>query len=94
MFVVAGVRTYLFEGDSIQAIINVNEVLSPGDSGEFDNGYAGIGDAYYHTDGKMYAFYHAEDHEGMPDFPNGIAGFYASVGLAVSEDNGLSFTKA
>ena len=94
MFVVAGISTYLFEGDSIQAISNVHEVLSPGDSGDFDNGYAGIGGVYYHTDGKMYAFYHGEDQEDLPDFPNGIHGFYASVGLAISEDNGLSFTKA
>ena len=93
MFVVAGVETYLFEGDSILAITNVNKVLCPGDSGEFDNGYAGIGCVYYHTDGKMYAFYHAEDHEGIPDFNNSIEGFWASVGLAVSEDNGLDFTK-
>ena len=94
MFVVAGISTYLFEGDSIQSITNVQEVLSPGDSGEFDNGYAGIGGVYYHTDGKMYAFYHGEDQEDLPDFPNGIHGFYASVGLAISEDNGLTFTKA
>ena len=94
MFVVAGVSTYLFEGDSIENITNVTEVLSKGDPGEFDNGYAGIGGVYYHTDGIMYAFYHGEDHEDMPQFPNGISGFYASVGLAISENNGLSFTKA
>ncbi len=94
MFVVAGVTTYLFEGDSINAITHVTQVLSPGNPGEFDNGYAGIGGVYYHSDGKMYALYHGEDQEDLPDFPDGINGFYASVGLAISEDNGLSFTKA
>lgn len=89
MFVVAGNRTCLFEGNSIQTITDViDSVLCPGDTGEFDNGYVGIGGVHYHGDGIMYAFYHAEDHEDMPDF-----GFYASIGLAISKDNGLSFKK-
>jgi hypothetical protein len=94
MIVVAGITTWLFEGDSLDGITKATQVLTNGAPGEFDNGYAGIGGAYYHTDGKLYGLFHGEDQEDLPDFPNGVNGFYVSIGLAISEDNGLSFTKA
>jgi hypothetical protein len=43
--------------------------------------------------GEILATYHAEDHEGMPRLPSGIAGYYAAVGLALSRDQGETWSK-
>jgi hypothetical protein len=76
--------SYRLQGASAANVTDSIIVLSPGAAGTFDNGYAGISGGYYHTDGKFYAIYHAEDHEGMSNLPGTqIPGFYASVGLAV-----------
>jgi hypothetical protein len=77
------------------------EVLSPGPTGSFDNGYTGLGGIYRHTDGRLYGLYHAEDWETadgqptprMPNTDETVPGFYASVALAVSDDDGLHWTK-
>ena len=90
----AGVSSWLLEGSGMDSLVPVKKVLEPGGKGSFDNGYAGISGAYRdETSGELLAFYHAEDHEGMGRLPNGVQGFYCSIGLAVSKDDGLSFTK-
>jgi hypothetical protein len=95
IIIVAHNSTYLLEGKSIKQFTKCTKVLSPGKKGEFDNGYAGIAGVYRHADGRLYGFYHAEDQEDMPKFPHsGIIGFYASIGLAVSGDNGITWEKA
>ena len=93
MLVAAKFSTYLVEGPSIRELESATEVLRPGAAGEFDNGYAGIGGIHQDDDGRLYAFYHAEDWEGLPRSPIGIPGFYASVGVAVSSDAGETWTK-
>jgi hypothetical protein len=78
----------------MESLVPVGQVLKPGQPESFDNGYAGIsGVARNPGTGDLLAFYHAEDHEGMPPIPGGIPGFYCSVGLAVSKDDGASFRK-
>jgi hypothetical protein len=90
----ASVSTYLLEGRDMKSLASRGEVLRPGKPGSFDNGYAGIsGVARDPGSGDLLAFYHAEDHEGMPPIPGGIPGFYCSIGLAVSNDDGASFQK-
>ena len=55
--------------------------------GTFDNAYVGFGSVCLdQASGEILAFYHAEDHEG-------VAGYYASVGLAISKDGGRTFQK-
>jgi len=95
MLVASGISTYLLEGTSLLNITSARLVLWPGDPGSFDNGYAGSAGAYLHTGGKLYMIYHGEDQEGMPPLAGGtgIPGFYASVGLAVSSDNGDTWEK-
>lgn len=94
LLMAASVSTYLLEGQDMKSLVPVGRVLSPGEPGSFDNGYAGIcGVAREPGTGELLAFYHAEDHEGMPPIPGGIPGFYCSVGLAVSKDDGASFRK-
>ncbi len=75
-------------------------VLSPGPAPDFDNGYAGLSGLYRHSDGRLYGFYHAEDWltdtgDPTPLIPGTgtVPGFYASVAAAVSDDDGLNWTK-
>jgi len=90
----AGVSSWLIQGGSVMTVTNATQVFTKGGAGEFDNGYAGISGAYYQPDGRLYVIYHAEDQEGMPLIGGGIPGFYCSVGLAVSTNNGASFEKS
>ncbi len=93
VLLVAGVRTWLMQGPDMRSLAPIGKVLGPGDAGAFDNGYAGIFGAHETPDGELLAFYHAEDQEDMPRLPNNVPGFYASIGLAVSRDAGLTFEK-
>ena len=90
----AGVSSYLLEGENMESLVPVNKVLAPGKKGSFDNGYAGINATYYHEESReLLALYHAEDQEQMGQSSHGIPGFYCSVGLAVSKDDGMTFAK-
>ena len=71
----------------------VAKVLVPGKPGSFDNGYAGVNAIHQPDERTLLAFYHAEDHERMPRLPNGVPGFYCSVGLARSTDRGSTFER-
>jgi hypothetical protein len=90
--VAAGVSTRLIQGRDLEHISQSTEVLKPGPKGSFSNGYAGISGAYYHSDGNLYALFHAEDQENMPPIPGGVPGFFCCVGLALSKDGGETFT--
>jgi hypothetical protein len=90
-----GISSYLLEGPDMTALRLVKRVLEPGPKGAFDNGYAGIYGAWQDPrTGEIRAIYHAEDQEDMKRLPNGVKGFYASVGLAISQDQGNTFRKA
>ena len=94
LLMAAGVSTSLLQGKDMHSLVSLGEVLKPGKAGSFDNGYAGIsGVARVPNSHDLLAFYHAEDHEGLPMIPGGIPGFYCCVALAVSNDNGASFRK-
>ncbi len=89
----AGNSTYLLEGKSVEELTGCEKILGPGGTGEFDNGYAGIAGIYRDESGKLYGFYHAEDHTDMPTMETGIPGFYACIALTLSEDNGKTWKK-
>ena len=94
LLMAAEVSTSFLQGKDIHSLVSLGEVLKPGKPKSFDNGYAGIGGvARAPGSGDLLAFYHAEDHEGLPEIPGGIPGFYCCVALAVSKDNGASFRK-
>ncbi len=93
LLLTAGVSSWLVQGADIENLRMARQVLTPGPKGSFDGGYAGISGAYLHTDGKLYAIYHAEDQEGMPGLPGDIPGFYCSLALAVSPDLGETWAK-
>lgn len=91
MMLTARNASYLVQGFNLQHLTSATQVLGPGSPGEFDNGYAGIS-AVIQLGSTYYGFYHAEDHEGLPALPGNIPGFYASVGLARSDD-GVTWRK-
>lgn len=86
--------SYVVEGPDLLHLNSAKRVLSPGPPGSFDNGYTGMSAVYADKNGRLYAVYHAEDHEGIPilgkDQP---PGYYASVAIAESNDAGGIWTK-
>jgi hypothetical protein len=93
LLVSAGVSSVLLEGEEMGRFTRATTVLGKGKPGAFDSGYAGISAAVRAETGELLAFYHAEDQEGMPAIGSGIPGFYCSVALAVSAEDGTSFQK-
>jgi len=86
--------TVLMRGTSFESATPVKVVLTPSpDANAYDGQYAGINCVY--TDkqrDELLAFHHCE--KPTPKRPGGgPAPFYASVALAVSKDNGMTFTK-
>ena len=93
----AGNSTWLMQGRTLESAVPVKQVLLPGNKSEFDNGYSGITSTVYDKVGKrLLAFYHAEDHVGMPkvSYNKDIQGAYWSIGIAVLNDGSNEFTKA
>lgn len=89
----AGVSSFLLEGPDMGNFSKATRVLGKGKPGTFDNGYAGINAVVQAKTGELLAFYHAEDQENMASVGHGIPGFYCSVALAVSSDDGATFEK-
>lgn len=90
----ATISSYLLEGPDMMSLRAVGQVLARGPKGSYDNGYAGIGGAVREAKtGNVLAFYHGEDQEGAPTNAAGVPGFYCSVALAVSKDEGRTFEK-
>ena len=86
--------SYLLEGSDIQNLTSAKLILSPGASGEFDNGAVEASGAYQHSDGTWYLIYHAEDREiTTRSESGGIPSFYARIALASSTDGGNTWTK-
>lgn len=86
--------SFLVEGDDLFSLKTAKKVLGRGGFQSFDNGYAGISGVHRHSDGKLYAFYHAEDHEGMQSLgPGRPSGYYATVAVAESADGGTTWKK-
>jgi len=86
-------RTYLVEGNDWMSLDTAREVLTPEKRNEYDNGYVGIAGVYRTARGRLYAIYHAEDHVGVPRFPSGVPGYYASIAMAVSDDGGVTWQR-
>lgn len=92
----AGNSTVLMQGRTLESAVPVKQVLLPGDKSDFDNGYSGITSTVYDKKAKrLLAFYHAEDHVGMPkvSYNKSIQGAYWSIGMAALNDGDSAFTK-
>jgi hypothetical protein len=93
MLLTATHSSFLVEGNDLLSLTLAREVLTPGPAGSFDNGYAGISGAA-RFDNRLYAIYSAEDREGLPKIRDTfIPGYYGSIALAESEDEGQTWSK-
>lgn len=90
----AGNKTYLLEGVDLRHLNALPRlVLGPGEPGTFDNAAADVF-AVVKSGSISYAFYQASDGEGLPAATlTGYSGFYLSIGLAESDDNGYTWVK-
>lgn len=89
----AGAESYLVEGTDFKHLTSAQLVLKPDPASDFDNGDTGISQVI-RAGGRLFAVYHAEDQRDIPsDFVRGVPGFYASVGLVESEDNGKTWVR-
>lgn len=96
LLMIAGNKTYLMEGKDLWSLQPVKPVLEPGTRGSLDNGYSGASSVMRDPkqQKRLVAFIHAEDQEGMPVIAyNGVAGFYSTICVAESFDNGYTFRK-
>jgi hypothetical protein len=85
--------TQLVTGTDWRHLTSARPVLTPGAKDEFDNGGVAITGVYRHRDGKLFGVYYSEDHGGVTSRGTPYPGFYASNALAVSSDNGETWTK-
>jgi hypothetical protein len=95
----AGNETILLEGTDLKNITSYSSVLKPSivsnntNKDAIDYNYIGVGQVIQAKDKKIYGLYHGEWHDGSI-LPGNVAGFYASIGLAVSTNGGISFSKS
>ncbi len=86
----AGVSTIILEGTDIKNMTRARTVLNPRGGNFIDANYIGVSSTIRGRSGTIYGLYHAEWHDGSV-LAGGIPGFYASIGLAKSTDNGNTF---
>jgi hypothetical protein len=90
-----GVSSWLLEGgntSTFTSFTKITEVMRPISNSSWENGYAGMSGVWINSKGRIWGFYHAEDHVNLPTIPGtSIPGFYASVGVAVSNDTGRTW---
>ncbi|CAI8358509.1 MAG: Uncharacterised protein [Cryomorphaceae bacterium] len=85
----SGTSSYVLEGESLDNLSSVIQVASPVDNTYYSN-YVGLGQIIKDDNGTIYSVFHSEQHDGT-QCPGNVPGFYASVGMATSYDNGQSF---
>lgn len=81
--------SYVFSGTSLSNITEVTHIASP-EPNTFYSNYIGLGQLIKDPNGLIYSVFHSEQHDGTI-LPGNIPGFYASIGLGISADNGMSF---
>lgn len=85
----AGTSSYVFTGTSLSNISQVTQVASPREN-TFYSDYIGLGQLIKDSNNIIYSVFHSEQHDGSV-LPGNILGFYASIGLGTSSDNGETF---
>jgi TIR domain len=93
LLMAASIDSYLLEGSDIRHLTSARKIFGPGPPGEFDSGAAEVC-AVLRSNDRLYAFYQADQYEGLPVIKEvGLTGYYASVGIAESDDNGSTWLK-
>lgn len=85
----ANTSSYIISGTSLSNLTQFSQVVSPQENTFYSN-YVGLGQLIIDSNNTIYSVFHSEEHDGSI-LPGNIPGFYASVGLAISSDNGQTF---
>ena len=85
----ANTSSYVLSGTSLSNINQATKVAAPRDN-TFYSDYVGLGQLIKDSNNTIYSVFHSEQHDGSV-LPGNIPGFYASVGLGISYDNGETF---
>ncbi len=85
----ANTSSYVLSGTSLSNINQATKVAAPQDN-TFYSDYVGLGQLIKDSNNTIYSVFHSEQHDGSV-LPGNIPGFYASVGLGISYDNGETF---
>lgn len=95
LLLAAGKDSWLFTGGNpytMTSFTSWKRVMEPDPNSAWENGYAGMSGVWINSQGKIWGFYHAEDHVNLPLIAGTqIAGFYASIGVATSVDTGQTW---
>jgi hypothetical protein len=95
----AGVETITIEGSDLKNMTSTSSLLKPSvidnnsNKNAIDYNYIGLGQIIKAKDNKIYGLYHGEWHDGTI-LPGNVPGFYASIGLSISNDGGKTFSKS
>ena len=85
----ANTSSYIISGTSLSNLTQFSQVASPQENTFYSN-YVGLGQLIIDSNNTIYSVFNSEEHDGSI-LPGNIPGFYASVGLAISSDNGQTF---
>lgn len=85
----AGTSSYILKGNSLKELSELT-LVAEADPDAFYTNYVGLGQLIQDPQGIIYSVFHAEQHDGTI-LPGNIPGFYASVGLGISSDGGVTF---
>jgi hypothetical protein len=95
LLLAVGGTTWLVEGGDASTYTGFSTGtldMGPVMGSPWENGYAAMSGAWRNRSRMVYGIYHAEDQVDMQLIPGTqIPGFYASVGLAVSNDGGRTW---
>lgn len=89
----AGNQTIVLSGTNLENINAAKTVITPNysENNSFYRNYVGAGQLIKDKNGKIYSITHGEWHNGKIINYNNVPGFYASVGITTSIDNGETF---
>ena len=90
LLLASGTSSYTLEGNNLNNFNGISQVAVPTE-GTYYSDYVGLGQLIKDDNGTIYSVFHSEQHYTSEQCPGAIPGFYASIGIGISYDNGQSY---
>ena len=90
LLLASGTSSYTLEGNNLNNFNGISQVAVPTE-GTYYSDYVGLGQLIKDDNGTIYSVFHSEQHYTSEQCPGAIPGFYASIGIGISNDNGQSY---
>jgi hypothetical protein len=90
LLLASGTSSYTLEGNNLNDFYGISQVAVPTE-GTYYSDYVGLGQLIKDDNGTIYSVFHSEQHYTSNQCPGAIPGFYASIGIGISNDNGQSY---